>query len=43
MTATVECWSVGELETMLADAGFAGVEERPAAADRSVVLARKPG
>lgn len=37
------CWSVAELEAILVDVGFVEVEERPAAADRSVIVARKPG
>ncbi|MCA1708649.1 MAG: methyltransferase [Actinobacteria bacterium] len=37
------CWSVAELEAVLVDVGFVEVEERPAAADRSVIVARKPG
>jgi predicted O-methyltransferase YrrM len=38
-----KCWSVAELDAMLTDAGFAQVEQRPGIADRSVVVARKPG
>ena len=36
------CWSVAELEGLLAGVGFVDVEERPAAGDRTVILARKP-
>lgn len=36
------CWSVAELEALLSGAGFIEIEERPAAGDRSVVVARKP-
>jgi SAM-dependent methyltransferase len=38
-----KCWSLGELGAMLADAGFTGVSHRPTAADRTAVIARKPG
>jgi SAM-dependent methyltransferase len=37
-----KCWSVGELAEIAEWVGFADVEHRPAAGDRSVVLARKP-
>ena len=37
-----KCWSVSELEQFLHDAGFVGVETRPAGPDRDVLLARKP-
>jgi len=37
-----KCWSVSELEVFLREAGFSDVTERPAATDRSIVLARKP-
>jgi 3-hydroxy-5-methyl-1-naphthoate 3-O-methyltransferase len=37
-----KCWSFGELEAMLSDAGFAQVAVAETAADRSVVTARKP-
>jgi SAM-dependent methyltransferase len=37
------CWSVGELAGMARDSGFVHVEHRPAAGDRGVLLARKPG
>jgi SAM-dependent methyltransferase len=37
-----KCWSVGELSQMLTEIGFAGIEHRPAAGDRSVLIARKP-
>jgi hypothetical protein len=36
-----KCWSTGELAGMLRDAGFASVEIRPTAADRSAVIAHK--
>ena len=38
-----KCWSTGELTTMLADAGFTDVTDRPTVTDRSAVVARKPG
>jgi hypothetical protein len=38
-----KCWSVGELEEMLRDVGFADVEVRPTAADRTAVIAAKGG
>jgi len=37
-----KCYSIGEMESMLGAAGFAGVEFRETAADRSVITARKP-
>lgn len=37
-----KCWSVGELRQMMTEVGFTGFEHRPTAADRSVVIARKP-
>ena len=37
-----KCWSVGELATMLDDAGFVDVQWRGTGGDRSAVLARKP-
>lgn len=37
-----KCWSVGELAQIAEHAGFVDVEHRPTAADRSVLLARKP-
>jgi hypothetical protein len=38
-----KCWSVGELAAMLTDAGFADVEQRPTAADRTALIAHKYG
>ena len=38
-----KCWSTGELAAMLTDAGFAGVESRATAADRTAIVARKYG
>jgi SAM-dependent methyltransferase len=38
-----KCWSTGELGEMLADAGFAVHDLRPTAADRTALVARKPG
>jgi 3-hydroxy-5-methyl-1-naphthoate 3-O-methyltransferase len=38
-----KCWSVRELAEMAEGVGFVDVEHRPAAGDRSVLLARKPG
>jgi hypothetical protein len=40
--ATGKCWSTSELTEMLSDAGFTTVTCRPTAADRSVMIARKP-
>lgn len=37
-----KCYSVGEMESFLADAGFAEPQFVPTAADRSVMTARKP-
>ncbi|MFC5992632.1 methyltransferase [Pseudonocardia hispaniensis] len=37
-----KCWSVGELAETAERVGFVDVEHRPAAGDRSVLLARKP-
>lgn len=37
-----KCWSVGELGELAERVGFVDVEHRPAAGDRSVLLARKP-
>jgi 3-hydroxy-5-methyl-1-naphthoate 3-O-methyltransferase len=37
-----KCWSVGELGELVERVGFVDVEYRPAAGDRSVLLARKP-
>jgi cyclopropane fatty-acyl-phospholipid synthase-like methyltransferase len=36
------CYSVGEMETYLKQAGFTSPEFRETAADRSIILARKP-
>ena len=36
-----KCWSVGELDDLLVECGFAEVTWRDTAGDRSVVLARK--
>jgi hypothetical protein len=38
-----KCWSVGELAAMVTDAGFADVEERATAADRTAIVAHKYG
>ncbi len=38
-----KCWSTGELTEMLEACGFKDVLQRDTAADRSVVLAQKPG
>lgn len=38
-----KCWSVRELADMAARAGFVDVTHRLAAADRGILLARKPG
>jgi len=35
------CWSVGEIEEMMRDAGFVDVQVRDCVADRTAVLARK--
>ncbi len=37
-----KCYSVAEMENLLGAAGFAGVDYRETAADRSVITARKP-
>jgi precorrin-6B methylase 2 len=37
-----KCYSVPEMENLLGAAGFAGVDYRETAADRSVITARKP-
>jgi predicted O-methyltransferase YrrM len=37
-----KCYSVAEMRRFLGEAGFVGFDWRPTAADRSVVLARKP-
>ena len=37
-----KCYSVGEMEALLAAAGFRDVCFAPTAADRSVITARKP-
>ncbi len=38
-----QCWSVAEISSFLADAGFTGIEERrPCGIDRTVLLARRP-
>lgn len=37
-----KCWSIDELESILADVGFTDVAVAPTAADRSVVTAWKP-
>jgi 3-hydroxy-5-methyl-1-naphthoate 3-O-methyltransferase len=39
---TGKCWSTSELTGMLTDTGFTTVTCRPTAADRSVMIARKP-
>jgi SAM-dependent methyltransferase len=38
-----KCWSVGELGALAGHVGFADVAHRPAAGDRSALIARKPG
>ncbi|MGA9883678.1 MAG: methyltransferase [Candidatus Acidiferrales bacterium] len=37
-----KCYSIGEMESMLAEIGFANVEFRPTAVEHSVITARKP-
>ena len=37
-----KCWSVAELRELAAAAGFVDISHRPTAADRAVLLARKP-
>jgi SAM-dependent methyltransferase len=37
-----KCWSVAELTEIAVGTGFVDVEHRPAAGDRSVLIARKP-
>jgi hypothetical protein len=38
-----KCWSISELEAMLGDVGFTVHDDRPTAADRTALVARKPG
>jgi SAM-dependent methyltransferase len=38
-----KCWSMGEMAAMLDDAGFTGMASRSTAADRTAILAYKPG
>jgi predicted O-methyltransferase YrrM len=38
-----KCWSVGELAAMLDDVGFTRIAARPTAADRTAIVAYKPG
>jgi predicted O-methyltransferase YrrM len=43
MTSTEgKCYSIGELDSMLAEIGFADFQFRPTAVDHSVITARKP-
>jgi SAM-dependent methyltransferase len=37
-----KCYSIGEMESMLAEVGFADFEFRPTAVEHSVITARKP-
>lgn len=37
-----QCWSVTEIGSFLADAGFVNVRERPCGLDRTAILAQKP-
>jgi hypothetical protein len=37
-----KCWSIAELHAMLGDAGFVVHDQRPTAADRTALIARKP-
>lgn len=37
-----QCWSVGEIGSFMADAGFVEIRERPCGPDRSAITARKP-
>ena len=37
-----KCWSVGELSDFAAAVGFVDITHRATAADRGVLLARKP-
>jgi predicted O-methyltransferase YrrM len=37
-----KCWSLGELSRMFGDVGFAPIDCRPTAADRTAILAGKP-
>ena len=38
-----KCWSRGELAAMLNDVGFTNIAARPTAADRTAIIASKPG
>ncbi len=38
-----KCWSIGELTEIVRAAGFVDIEHRTSAADRGVLIARKPG
>jgi SAM-dependent methyltransferase len=38
-----KCYSVTEMKELLEEAGFVGMDYHPTAADRSVIMARKPG
>lgn len=37
-----KCYSIGEMEAMLAEVGFANAEFRPTAVDHSIITARRP-
>jgi SAM-dependent methyltransferase len=41
-TTPGKCWSTGELNTLLREVGFIPIGDRPTAADRSALVARKP-
>lgn len=38
-----KCWSLGELAAMLDDVGFTDIATQPTAADRTAIVAHKPG
>jgi hypothetical protein len=37
-----KCYSIGEMETLLTEAGFTEIVYTPTVADRSIITARKP-
>jgi hypothetical protein len=43
VTTEGKCYSIGEMEGFLDDAGFGNIQYYSSAADHSVITARKPG